>query len=252
MASPVDILIIGGSPAGLTAATTLVRQSHTAIVFDAGTHRNDKEYRMHMVAIRDHKLPKEFREEARKELDHYGTVRSEDKAIASVKKGEHGSFGATEDVYPDIDGICPGDDHPAYMLIAFIAYTATAGRRKTMPAPAFFAVGEISSVLMVLHIAHPGLRMTPEITLHTPGNTNLAEDLIVELAPTFTPHIKIDSHGPEKMEGFLGHKPQSKLKGPFAKQFGLNLTPLGNIVVEPPFFQPGRRDALLRAILLAQ
>ena len=122
MAPVVDILVLGGGPAGLTAATTLVRQYHTAVVLDAGKYRNDKTYHMHTLPTWDHKHPEEFRAKARADLDRYNTVDVQKTEVASVKKTEDGLFEATskdgqtwsgrklilasgvEDIYPDIDG----------------------------------------------------------------------------------------------------------------------------------------------------
>ena len=122
MASSADILIIGGGFAGLTAATTLVRQYHTAIVFDAGKYRNDKTYHMHTLPTWDHKHPEEFRAKARQDLERYNTVKFENTEIRTVRKTEDGLFEAmgkdgrtwtgsklilasgVEDIYPDIGG----------------------------------------------------------------------------------------------------------------------------------------------------
>jgi len=65
---PVDILIIGGGPAGLTSALTLVRQLYTVVLFDSGSYRNGSAVHMHTIPTWDHKDPKEFRAAARKDL----------------------------------------------------------------------------------------------------------------------------------------------------------------------------------------
>lgn len=68
MSSTVDALIIGGGPAGLTAALTLARQVKTAIVFDNGTYRNKRSNDMHMVIAADSLGPDVYRTKAREEI----------------------------------------------------------------------------------------------------------------------------------------------------------------------------------------
>lgn len=43
--------------------------------------------------------------------------------------------------------------------------------------------------------------------------------------------------GTTKTEGFLAHKPSTKLRGNLAQQLELPLTPMNTIVVSPPFNQ---------------
>ena len=86
-----DILVIGGGPAGLTAATGLARQLHTTIVFDSGSYRNGKSVHMHNVPTWDHKDPKDFRAASRKDiLARYDTITFEDTEITSVKQVDDG------------------------------------------------------------------------------------------------------------------------------------------------------------------
>ncbi|MCJ1241064.1 hypothetical protein MMC14_009068, partial [Varicellaria rhodocarpa] len=87
----VDVLIIGGGPAGLTSAMTLARQLHTVVLFDSGSYRNAGAFFMHMVPTWDHKDPKDFRAGAKKDiLQNYRSVRIEDTEIKTVKKLEDG------------------------------------------------------------------------------------------------------------------------------------------------------------------
>lgn len=122
-----DVLIIGGGPAGLSVATTIVRQLLTAIVFDSHVYRNARAEHMHGVPGFDHVDPAVFRTKAKGDiLARYDTVEFKRAWIGKVEKvsdGESaGLFRATdgwgntylgrkvvlatgvEDVLPDIEG----------------------------------------------------------------------------------------------------------------------------------------------------
>lgn len=95
--SIVDTLIIGAGPAGLSAALSLARQLHTAIVFDSGVFRNALSKHMHTVPTWDHKDPADFRAATRKEiLGRYDSISFVDQSIARVeKRSDTGFFVAT-------------------------------------------------------------------------------------------------------------------------------------------------------------
>lgn len=93
-----DVAIIGGGPAGLTAAATLARQLHTAVVFDGGIYRNDGSYHLHTVPGWDHKDPQEFRQTSRKQIqENYDTIQFFDGAVSSVAKESDSCFQVTDD-----------------------------------------------------------------------------------------------------------------------------------------------------------
>jgi gliotoxin/aspirochlorine biosynthesis thioredoxin reductase len=118
-----DALIIGAGPAGLSVATGLARQLHTAVVFNTGVFRNAKTKHMHNVVGWDHRDPADFRAAGRKDLlARYSTIRFLDVGVESVSKVSDGRFEARDmngqlwkgkklvlamgvkDIFPDIDG----------------------------------------------------------------------------------------------------------------------------------------------------
>lgn len=120
------------------------------------------------------------------------------------------------------------------------------------------AQGEVSNVLLALHFARQALQISESVTLYTNGNDQLAADLRAALetaisAPPMTvdarkiaklskaPHrAQITLHftdGTTKTEGFLAHKPSTKVRGDLAMQLGLGFTSKGTIAVSPPFNQ---------------
>lgn len=119
-----DVMIIGGGPAGLSAASGLARQLYTAVVFDSGVYRNEKAGHMHNVITWDHQDPAVFRKKARDDLlKRYSTIKfQDDTKIERVERTSDGRFQAIDtqgrtwigrklvlatgvrDIYPDIDG----------------------------------------------------------------------------------------------------------------------------------------------------
>lgn len=120
--APYDVAIIGGGPAGLTAAGTLARQLHTAVLFDSKKYRNAKATAMHMVPGHEGKSPEQFRREAREGISKYPTIEFQDAQISKVEKRGDSEFLLTDstgknwqfrklllavgssDSFPDIDG----------------------------------------------------------------------------------------------------------------------------------------------------
>ena len=74
MNPPIDVLIVGGGPAGLSAALVLARARHSVIVCDEGNPRNARSHGLHGYLTRDGILPPEFLELARTEVNGYGPI----------------------------------------------------------------------------------------------------------------------------------------------------------------------------------
>lgn len=82
-----DCLIIGGGMAGLSAALSLVRTLHTAVVFDQGIHRNDQAPHLATIPTWDSQDPKRFREQTILNIQSkYNTVEFADVKLEKVTK----------------------------------------------------------------------------------------------------------------------------------------------------------------------
>lgn len=85
-----DVLILGGGPAGLQAALTLGRAQRKALVLDAGPPRNARAVEVHNFLTRDGTPPATLRALAREELRPYGVEVRPERAVAI--EGEKGAF----------------------------------------------------------------------------------------------------------------------------------------------------------------
>lgn len=79
----VDVVVIGGGPAGLSAALNLGRARASVILVDTGRPRNAATLRSHGFLTRDGIPPLELRKLARAELAAYATVRVFDRTAVS-------------------------------------------------------------------------------------------------------------------------------------------------------------------------
>jgi len=89
----VDVAIIGGGPAGLTAANTLARQLHTAVVYDNRSYRNVDVDHLHMILAWDHKNPEDYRSAARRNiLENYSTIEFAEVSVVKIDKKSDAHF----------------------------------------------------------------------------------------------------------------------------------------------------------------
>ena len=86
-----DVVIVGGGPAGLSAALTLGRARKRVLLCDAGPRRNAAAVHVQNFVTRDGITPVEFRRIGRQQLEPYSNVEVRDVGVREIT-GESGSF----------------------------------------------------------------------------------------------------------------------------------------------------------------
>ena len=86
----IEILIVGGGPAGLSAALIAGRARRRALLVDGGTPRNAAAPAMHSFVSRDGILPTDFRAAAHADLRRYRTVDMCEGLVESVRTTPEG------------------------------------------------------------------------------------------------------------------------------------------------------------------
>lgn len=84
-----DVVIVGGGPAGLSAALILGRCRRRVLLCDSGEYRNQAALRMHGFLTRDPIEPAALRGIGREQLAPYG-VEVRDVAVTAASRREHG------------------------------------------------------------------------------------------------------------------------------------------------------------------
>jgi thioredoxin reductase len=81
-----DVVIVGGGPAGLSAALVLGRACRSVLVCDRGTPRSWASKRMYAYLSRDAIEPARFRQRGRRELERYPAVEWRDAEVARAQR----------------------------------------------------------------------------------------------------------------------------------------------------------------------
>jgi thioredoxin reductase len=99
MTPAVDVLVIGGGPAGLTAAMALGRMGRSTLICDDARPRNAAAVHINNLPAQDGVSPAVWRRQVMKDLEKYPTVDFQQDAVLSVThEGSRfrGEFGARE------------------------------------------------------------------------------------------------------------------------------------------------------------
>lgn len=86
-----DVVIVGGGPAGLSAALNLGRARRRVLLCDAGPRRNAAAEQIHGFVTRDGTTPRDFRRMGRQQLEPYASVDARDVHVEEIR-GERGAF----------------------------------------------------------------------------------------------------------------------------------------------------------------
>jgi thioredoxin reductase len=87
-----DVVVIGGGPAGLTAATWLGRYGRSTLVIDGQQYRNRWVEKVHGVLANDPANPQALLQQARKDVERYGAVRLTPGTVTAVTRVGSGRF----------------------------------------------------------------------------------------------------------------------------------------------------------------
>lgn len=94
--SPVDVIILGGSHAGLSAAATLYRHQHSMLIFDNKKPRNSWRTSTRVISGWEGTDPEKLREKSRKEIDATGFAKVLNKTIVNIQKTNEALFVVTD------------------------------------------------------------------------------------------------------------------------------------------------------------
>jgi len=118
----VDVVVIGGGPSGLAAASWLGRYRRSVVVLDSQEYRSGRVERSHGYLGRDPQKPTELIERGREEVLAYPTVEIRQRKAGSLRRREDGLFEVDDDLlahrlllatgvkdaFPDVGGF---DEH---------------------------------------------------------------------------------------------------------------------------------------------
>ncbi|RFU80360.1 pyridine nucleotide-disulfide oxidoreductase [Trichoderma arundinaceum] len=95
-----DVIIVGGGPAGLSAASGLARVRRNVLLIDSGDYRNAPTRHMHDVIGFDGVTPAYFRWVARKQILDYGTVDLVNGTVTKIQPQTYNSYFTVSADYP--------------------------------------------------------------------------------------------------------------------------------------------------------
>ncbi|KAK8063307.1 thioredoxin reductase glit-like protein [Apiospora saccharicola] len=264
-----DVAIVGGGPAGLTAANTLARQLHTAVVYDNGLYRNTGVKHMHMILTWDHKNPEDYRAAARKNItDNYSTIQFVTADVSKIDKKSdshfelHDSNGnvkkfrkvilavGSSNIYPQIPGYDKLWKKRIFHCLFCHGYEDRGGASSGV-----LAVGPVGGALAA-HMAQNAAQLTDNVTLYSNGDDAMTAEVKTAASVLIPSKFSVEPRkikqltandsdnsvtvefedGSTKIEKFLVHNPETTASGPFVGQLGLETAPGGDIKADYPFW----------------
>ncbi|KAL6691469.1 hypothetical protein J3F84DRAFT_386554 [Trichoderma pleuroticola] len=95
-----DVIIVGGGPAGLSAASGLARVRRNVLLIDSGEYRNAPTRHVHDVIGFDGVTPAYFRWVARKQILNYGTANLVNGTVTKIQPEANNSYFTVSIDYP--------------------------------------------------------------------------------------------------------------------------------------------------------
>lgn len=170
MKSSYDIVILGGGPAGLSAALTAARGHRSILVIDSGQPRNAPAEHMMNFPSREGTPPFEFRELIRKDLKRYPHVHFRQGNVESIVKMEDGFLvdqvhakkvllaHGVKDILPAIDGLKELFGKSIFHCPYCHGYEHSGA-----------AMGAVGPVEYANHMGHLVKGLTPDVAIFTDG-----------------------------------------------------------------------------------
>ena len=91
----IDVVVIGGGPAGMSAALVAGRGKKQVILIDEEKPRNAVTHETHAFLTRDGTKPEVFREKGRRDLLKYPTISIKNSKVLSIEKKAEDTFEIT-------------------------------------------------------------------------------------------------------------------------------------------------------------
>lgn len=247
-----EIAVVGAGSAGLQAALTLGRMRRRVALFDTGRYRNDPTAEMHNFLGHDGESPASLRAAAKADVARYATVEAREQAVTritpdgerfrlEVEDADPVTVGriilatGVRDALPDIPGL-------AELFGAEVAHCPFCHGFEYADKP----VGILGAAPHVPMMARVFDRIASEVVVLT-GCHELDDDTAAALKRderevVTTPVTRVTrsdagltvtlDDGSARELGGLMVKPEWHQAAPFAEQLGLELSPVGAVVVD--------------------
>ncbi|KAH7048222.1 thioredoxin reductase [Macrophomina phaseolina] len=283
MVTKVEVLIIGGGPAGLSAALSLARARRSAIVFDSKEYRNAPTEHLHTYITWDHHNPAELRAAARKELleGRYNTIKLSETAVKAVTKLPDGSFKAIDaagsewigdklvlatgvrDVLPAIPGFAQCWGKSIYHCMFCHGFEDTGAKSAGV-----LALADLVKKEQCYALASMARQFAASLTFYTDAHQQLADDIQSMLKPSSGMTVetkKIDrlepatgggvnvffADGSSVHEAFLVYHPKTEANVGMSVGGEVTVTPPFNETSVPGCFAFGDVSTPLKALAIA-